>query len=153
MNNSSGALVMWILVPLFVALGLYLVWYSRRRKNMFEAFANTHQFHISQDHDAELQNILKRCFSIEEKGLVRSFDQLSSLVDGTPIWLFRAVELLDLNPLLRVIRLTFPELSLCSTYRLTITNFLSWINPCRYTRGYPDQNHIMLVSWNFRSGS
>jgi hypothetical protein len=98
MNEGSGALVVWILVPLFVAVGLYLIWYSRRRKKMLEAFAKAHQFRIRPDRQGQLQKTLDSCFSLTGKGLVRSFGQLSSLVEAGPIWLFRAVELLDLNP-------------------------------------------------------
>jgi hypothetical protein len=98
MNEPSGTLVFWILVPLFMAVGLYLIWYSRRRKKMLETFAKTHQLPMRPEYKRELQRTLDSCFSLSEKGLVRSHGQLSSIVDGGSIWLFRAVELLDLNP-------------------------------------------------------
>jgi hypothetical protein len=98
MNEGSGALVWWILVPVFAALGLYLIWYSKRRKKMLEGFAKTHQLRIRSDHEQELQRTLDNCFSLKSENLVRSFSQLSSLIDGGSIWIFRAVELLDLNP-------------------------------------------------------
>ena len=95
---ASGATVAWILIPLFVAVGLYLVWYSARRRKMLEAFARSHQLFIRPEHLEPLDKTLKACFSLEGEGVVRSFGQLSSLVDGDGVWLFRAVELLDLNP-------------------------------------------------------
>lgn len=98
MNEGSGTLVFWILALLFAAVGLYLYWYSRRRKKMLETFAKIHQLRIRPDYEKELQRTLDTCFALEDEGLVRSFGQLSSLVDGESIWLFRAVELLDLNP-------------------------------------------------------
>ena len=98
MNDGSSALVFWILVPLFLAVGLYLIWYSRRRKKMLEAFASMHQFPIRSSHKDKLQKTLDTNFSLEDRGLVRRFGQLSSVVDGGQIYLFRAVELLDLNP-------------------------------------------------------
>jgi hypothetical protein len=98
MNQGSSALVFGILVPLFIAVGLYLIWYSRRRKKMLDVFAKTHQLSIRPEHADELQKTLDSCFSLKDKNLVRSFDRLSSLIDGGSIWLFRAVELLDLNP-------------------------------------------------------
>ena len=98
MNDGSGTLVFWILVPLFAAVGLYMIWYARRRKKMVDKFARTHRLAIKPAYEKELQKTLDSCFSIQEKGLVRSFGQLSSLVDGGSVWLFRAVELLDLNP-------------------------------------------------------
>jgi hypothetical protein len=110
MNKVSGALVFWILVPLFVAVGLYLFWYSRRRKKMLEAFAKMHQLRIRPEYEKELQKTLDICFSLKDEGLVRSFGQLSSLVDGDSIWLFRAVELLDLNPHARSYTTHFPRI-------------------------------------------
>jgi hypothetical protein len=98
MNEGSGALVFWILAPLFGAVGLYLIWFARHRKRMLEGFAKTHQFQIRPEYENELQKTLDSCFSLKDEGLVRRFGQLSSLVDGESIWLFRAVELLDLNP-------------------------------------------------------
>ena len=65
---------------------------------MLDAFAKTHQLRIRPEHEKELQKTLDSCFLLKDKGLVRSFGQLSSLVDGESNWLFRAVELLDLNP-------------------------------------------------------
>jgi len=98
MNGSSGTLVFWLLVPLFVAIGIYLVLYSRRRKRMLEAFAKTHRLSVRPEYESDLQKKLDDCFSLEAKGLVRSFAQLSSIVDGGRVCLFRAVELLDINP-------------------------------------------------------
>jgi hypothetical protein len=97
-NEGPGTLVFWILVPLFVAVGLYLIWYSHRRKKMLEAFAQTHQLMIRPEYREELQETLDRFLSIKNGVLVRSFGSLSSLVYGESIWIFRAVELLDLNP-------------------------------------------------------
>lgn len=98
MNEGSDALVLWILVPVFAAVGLYLIWYSRRRKKMLAEFAKTHQLCIRPEHGDALQKTLDSCFALENENFVRSFGQLSSLVDGGSIWLFRTVELLDLNP-------------------------------------------------------
>ncbi len=98
MGNGSGVLVFYILVPLFAGVGLYLIWYSRRRKKMLEAFAGNHRLRIRPELGEGVQKRLDRSFSLKQEGLVRSFGQLSSLVDGGSIWLFRAVELLDLNP-------------------------------------------------------
>jgi hypothetical protein len=98
MNEGSGILTFWILIPIFLFVGLYLIWYSRRRKKILEAFADTHLFRVRSDHKEKLQKTLDSCFTLEAKGLVRSFGQLSSIVEADPTWLFRAVELLDLNP-------------------------------------------------------
>jgi hypothetical protein len=98
MDEGSGALVALILAPLFVAVGIYLIWYSRRRKKMLAAFAKTHQLMLRPEYKEEIQKTLDSCFSINNGSVVRSFGQLSSLVFGESIWFFRTVELLDLNP-------------------------------------------------------
>lgn len=110
MNEGTGAVVFWILIPLFVALGLYLFWYSRRRKKMLGMFAKIHQFQIRPDYDKELQETLDTFFSFKDSGLVRSFGQLSSLIEGESIWLFRAVELLDLNPIAQSYTTHYPRI-------------------------------------------
>jgi len=98
MDEGSGALVAWILAPLFVAVGIYLIWYSRRRKKMLATFAKTHQLMLRPEYKEEIQKTLDSCFSIKNGSVVRNFGQLSSLVFGESIWFFRTVELLDLNP-------------------------------------------------------
>jgi hypothetical protein len=97
MNHTSGALVAGILVPLFLAVGLYLIWYTRRRRRMMEAFAQARGMSLEPDRAVEVQEMLDRCVALDEEGLTRSFGQPSTLVDGGSIWLFRAVELLDLS--------------------------------------------------------
>jgi hypothetical protein len=91
-------LVFWILGPLFAALGLYLLWYSRRRRRMLEAFAGKHRLRIQPGYREKLQETLDGAFSLEGEGLVRSLSQLSSIVDGGSVRIFRTIELLDLNP-------------------------------------------------------
>lgn len=98
MNDESGPLVFWILAPIFVAVGLYLIWYARRRKKMLEEFAKMRQLSIRPEYEKKLEDTLNNCFSLKDEGLVRCFGQLSSILDGGTIWIFRSVELLDLNP-------------------------------------------------------
>ena len=111
MGEGSGALVAWILVPLFVAVGIHLIWYSHRRNKMLAAFAKTHQLKLKPEYKEELQKTLDSCFSIQNGGVVRSFGQLSSLVWGESIWVFRTVELLDLNPHARSYTTHFPRIA------------------------------------------
>lgn len=91
-------LVWWILALLFLGVGLHLFLYSRRRKKLLERFANAHQFFIKTDLKEELQQILDDSFSLQQENLLRTFDQLSSIIYDESIWIFRAVELIDLNP-------------------------------------------------------
>lgn len=111
MGEGSDAVVFWILFPVFAAVGLYLFWYSRRRKKMLEAFAKMHNLRIRPEYKEDLQKTLDTCFSLGDTSLERSFGQLASLVDGGSIWLFRAVELLDLNPHAQSSSTHFPRIA------------------------------------------
>ena len=82
MNEVSGSLVFWILVPLFVAVGLSLFWFSKRCNKMIETFAKMHQLRMRAEFDKKLQETLDSCFSLKDRGLARIFDRLSSLVGG-----------------------------------------------------------------------
>jgi hypothetical protein len=96
MSEDSGLLVAWILLPLFAAVGLYLVWYTRRRRRMLLAFAASHGLIARPETTDTLQKTLDQLMASSE--IVRSFDQISSPIHGNSVWLFRAVELLDLAP-------------------------------------------------------
>lgn len=98
MDENSGLLVFAILIPLFVAVGLYLLWYKRRRTKMLAFFARQHNLPMRPEYKISLQTILDQSFSLETKGVVRSFGELAPPIKGEGIWLFRTVELLDLNP-------------------------------------------------------
>lgn len=97
-SDGSSALVWWILVPAFAAVGLYLLWFARRRGRMLATFAEAHGHRPAPERTEEVQRTLDGAFALEEKGLVRSFGQLASVVEAGPILVFRAVELLDLSP-------------------------------------------------------
>ncbi len=98
MTANSDTLLLWILLPLFAAVGLYLFWYSRQKKKTLEAFAWAQQVPFRPELETELLATLDRCFPLQENGLIRSFEQLSSIIDAGPVRMFSAVELLDLNP-------------------------------------------------------
>ena len=58
--NGSDSLVFWI-VPLFVTVGLYLVWYSRRRKKLLDTFASFHHLRIRPDPHCPTQTGTQLC--------------------------------------------------------------------------------------------
>lgn len=98
MNEGSATSIGWLLGVAFVAVGLYLVWYSQRRKKMLAAFAVEHGFAIDRSSTAQLQQSLEPCLQFDIAGIVREFGQLSTLVDAGTVLIFRAVELIDLSP-------------------------------------------------------
>lgn len=96
--NSSDAWVFWILIPLFAAVGLYLLWYTHRRKRMMTAFARHHGLRVDDGPGDGVQRLLDRQFRIAGQGMTRGFSRIRSVVDDGDVQLFRATELLDLNP-------------------------------------------------------
>jgi len=110
-NKGSNSLVIWVLFALFAAVGFYLIWYTRRRKSMLQTFSKTHNLSRRPDLNETLLNILDRCFSLNQTNLIRSFAQISSIIDAGPIWIFCAVELLDLYPHAKSYSTHFPRIA------------------------------------------
>jgi hypothetical protein len=98
MDLSIETLWPWILVAAFVAVGIHLLLYARRRKKMLRDFARRHLLTVSEDYREHVQDILDRCFQLEQSGLVRSFSRISEVVQADGVWIFRAIELLRLRP-------------------------------------------------------
>jgi hypothetical protein len=91
--------IFWILVPIFLAVGLYLVWYSRRTRRMISDFASAKNLTYHGGDDGQLAAVLDEALRFERPGVVRSFGQIRDIVyDDDTVVLFRTVELLDLSP-------------------------------------------------------
>ena len=97
MQGNPG-LVFGILVPVFLAVGVYLLWYSQRRKKLLESFASSHNLALHPELATGLENRLSKIFDFEQTNIVRSFGQLKSVVKDDEILIFKGVELLDLSP-------------------------------------------------------
>jgi hypothetical protein len=91
--------IFWILAPIFVAVGVYLLWYSRRSRRLVQEFARARSLRYRPNDDGQLAAALDAALSLEQPGLVRSFGQIRDIVsDKDSVILFRTVELLDLSP-------------------------------------------------------
>ena len=97
MSEASAGSIGWIIGAAFAAVGLYLVWYSQRRKKMLTTFAAEHGFAIDHNRTAKLEHSLADCLRFGIAGIVREFGQLSTPVDAGTVQIFRAVELIDLS--------------------------------------------------------
>jgi hypothetical protein len=90
--------IVWILVPIFVGVGLYLIWYSRRTRRMILDFARAKNLRYRGGDGGQLAAALDEAMRFERPGLVRSFGQIRDMVYGDDtVVLFRTVELLDLS--------------------------------------------------------
>lgn len=82
----------------FAAVGLHLAVYSRRRSGVFRRFAAARGYPHTERDDGSLERQLDRAFEISEPGCARAFSQVRDIVCLPIGKLFRAVELIDLNP-------------------------------------------------------
>lgn len=90
--------VFYVLIPLFVAVGVYLIWYSRRARRLMMAYARENGVRYRREDEGQLAAMLDKALGFEEPGLVRSFGQVGDIVDDKDsVQLFRTVELLDLS--------------------------------------------------------
>ena len=98
METQSDPLVWYILVPLFVAVGVYLLIYSRRRRAMLKRFARERGLSYRPRDEQGLADELTEKLAVDGEGLVRAFMGVKDLVSDGRVTLFRCTELLDLNP-------------------------------------------------------
>lgn len=82
----------------FAAVGIHLALYSRRKTRLFKRFAQSRGYRYRDRDDGSLEAQLGRVFEIEDFGCTRVFGQVRDVVSLPSGTLFRAVELLDLNP-------------------------------------------------------
>jgi hypothetical protein len=90
--------VFWILGTTFVALGIYLYAYSRKRSRLIRDFALSKGLRYSRKAGAALEEELEKAFSFDIPGIVRNFGRIRDVVENKGITMFRATELLDLTP-------------------------------------------------------
>lgn len=95
----EGNPIVFVLLGLaFAAVGVHLFLYSRRRAGVVRDFARSRGYPWRAGDDGSLEQGLQQAFRIEKPGCVRAFDQPRDIVSIPGGTLFRAVELLDLNP-------------------------------------------------------
>ena len=134
----NSTLVWWILVPLFIAVGIHLALYSRRRKKIFKKFAVSHHLSFKPELQRKLQNILDTSFHLKQEGLSRSFGQLSNILFNGSIWIFRAVELLDLDPNSQPYSTHFPRVVALFKAPLSLEEFFLLDKSLDITTRLPD---------------
>ncbi|MGH7314448.1 MAG: hypothetical protein ACREJV_14835, partial [Candidatus Rokuibacteriota bacterium] len=96
MNSDLAIFV--ILGIAFVAVGLHLILYSKRRAAAIRRFAESQGCTYKARDDGTLENQLGNAFGIGESGYIRTFGQVRDIVSLPNGTIFRAVELMDLNP-------------------------------------------------------
>jgi hypothetical protein len=102
MNTAGDTRVFYILIPLFMAVGVYLLVYSRNRAVMLRRLAKERDLKHTPKDDGQMATELDKAFYLPEPGYARAFMRVRDIVrkkvqDGA-IALMRFTELLDLNP-------------------------------------------------------
>ena len=95
---DNNILVFAILGVAFVAVGIHLFLYSRRVSRRIRRYAEGRGLSYRPRDDEGLETTINDNFEIPEKGLTQNFGRLRDTVRFDDSVLFRAVELLDLNP-------------------------------------------------------
>jgi hypothetical protein len=98
MKASGSMEVFWILGAVFVALGVYLFIYSRRRGRLMRDFAIMRGLSYAARDDDGLEQELERVLDYSIPGIARSFFRIRDIIQGAGITMFRGTELLDLTP-------------------------------------------------------
>jgi hypothetical protein len=70
MENATLPPVLWILGPLFALVGIHLLRYSQRRRQMLWRFARARRLSVAASMQP-LEQCLERCFSLDREGLAR----------------------------------------------------------------------------------
>lgn len=97
LEPGSGAMnVALLLVPAFVAVGLWLLYYTRRRRRLMRRVAHRHGFVHHERDRLGLEARLNRALSLQTPR-ARSFSAFRDIVQADGVTLFRATELLDLS--------------------------------------------------------
>ena len=98
METEGNPLVFILLGAAFAAVGVHLFFWSRRQSRKFKVFARSRGLTYRPRDDGRLETDLNAALALEEPGLARTFGQVRDVVKLDGSTLFRAAELLDLNP-------------------------------------------------------
>lgn len=99
MQAEGNPLVFVLLGAAFAAVGVHLFFWSRRQSRKLKAFARSRGLPYQARDDGRLEADLNAAMALDEPGLARTFGRVRDVIaleDGAT--LFRATELLDLNP-------------------------------------------------------
>jgi hypothetical protein len=94
MNNDPR--VFFILIPIFAAVGVYLVVYNRKKSALFKDFSSSRGLQYQKRDDGQIENALTEKLKIEEPNYVRAISGVKDIIRYGEILIFRCTELLDL---------------------------------------------------------
>jgi hypothetical protein len=96
MSASNDPRVFFILIPIFVVLGIYLIIYNSKKSALFKSFSSARSLQYQKKDDGQIEIALSEKLKIEEPNYVRSISGVKDIIQYDEILIFRCTELLDL---------------------------------------------------------
>lgn len=96
MFASGDPKVFLILIPIFAAVGTYLIIYNKKKSALFKSFSSTRGLQYQKKDDGQIERVLSEKLRIEEPNYVRSISGVRDIIRHGEILIFRCTELLDL---------------------------------------------------------
>jgi hypothetical protein len=96
MLMSNDPRVFLILIPIFAAVGVYLVIYNRKKSALFEKFSSARGLQYQKKDDGQIEKTLTEKLRIEEPNYTRAISGAKDIIRYGEILIFRCTELLDL---------------------------------------------------------
>jgi hypothetical protein len=100
METQGDPKIFLLLLAIFLVVGIYLFFYSKKKNAMISNFSRRRGLSYKESDKGNIERELndKFQFLIREKGLVRSFSKVRNIATDGEVTLFSCIELLDLNP-------------------------------------------------------
>ena len=96
MSTSGDPAVFYILIPIFLALGIYLIIYNKKKSSMFRSISAARGMSYQNKDDGQIERMLSDKIKIEEQNYVRTISNVKDIIQHGEIHIFRCTELLDL---------------------------------------------------------
>lgn len=96
MSASNDPKVFFILIPIFAALGIYLIIYNRKKSSLFKNFSSSRGLQYQKKDTGQIEKTLTEKLNIEEPNYTRAISGVKDIIRYGEIIIFRCTELLDL---------------------------------------------------------
>lgn len=143
MSASNDPRVFFILIPIFAALGIYLIIYNRKKSALFKNFSSARGSQYQKKDDGQLERDLSEKLKIKEPNYVRSISGVKDIIRYGELLIFRCTELLDLYKYGNPQTTHFPRAALSfNTLQDTSLFFIFYPKTGEYKSCYPPDKNL-----------
>jgi len=96
MSASGDPKLFFLLIPIFAAVGIYLIIYNKKKSALFKNFSSSRGLQYQQKDDGQIERALTEKLKIEEPNYARAISGVKDIIRYGEILIFRCTELLDL---------------------------------------------------------